>query len=374
MRDTASLRSWLLLRTIRGIGDTTYFRLIQAFGSPETILRASRAELMSVGEIGSSLAQAIRVGPDDESKREVDAEIRKLEALGISVIALSDPDYPSRLKTIPDPPPLLYVSGALSTVDQPAVAIVGSRKATAAGRVFTEHISRDLAALGFTIVSGLARGVDAAAHRGALAGNGRTVAVLGCGLDRTYPPEHQALRKQVEQSGAVISELPLGSYPHGYHFPRRNRIISGMCLGVLVTEAAPESGSLITARLAAEQGRDVFAVPGFVKNETSRGPNGLIKQGAKLVEGIEDIVPELLPQLDRQFLTQLTARMTSAPTRPEPDDREQRVYRCLTWEALHIDDLIEESGLPAAEVSGLLLSLELKGLVRQLPAQSFVRL
>jgi DNA processing protein len=374
MHDTASLRSWLLLRTIRGIGDTTYARLIQAFGSPEAVLRASPDALMSAGQLSPSLAQAIGLGPDDEAKRAVDAELKSLDALGIGVVTLSDLDYPSRLKAISDPPPVLYVSGALAQGDQHAIAIVGSRKATAAGRVFTEHISRDLASLGFTIVSGLARGVDAAAHRGALAGNGRTVAVLGCGLDRTYPPEHQALRKLVEGSGAVIAELSLGSYPHGYHFPRRNRIISGMCLGVLVTEAALESGSLITARLAAEQGREVFAVPGFVKNETSRGPNGLIKQGAKLVESIEDIVPELLPQLDRDFLTHLTARMAPAPPRPEPDEREERIYRCLTWEAIHIDDLIEASGLPAADVSGLLLSLELKGLLRQLPGQSFVRL
>jgi DNA processing protein len=374
MLNADHVQSWLLLRAIRGLGDATYFRLVQAFGSPDAILRASREELLTVGQIKSSLAQAICQGPDDEAKRAVDQELKSLEALRISVIALSDPEYPTRLKTIHDPPPVLYVSGALSPTDQHAIAIVGSRKATAAGRVFTEQLSRELASLGFTIVSGLARGVDAAAHRGALTVKGRTVAVLGCGLDRTYPPEHQALRKQVESSGAVIAELPLGSYPHGYHFPRRNRIISGMCLGVVVTEAALESGSLITARLAAEQGREVFAVPGFVKADTSRGPNALIKQGAKLVEGIEDILPELFPQLESGFLTHLTSCMTPPAARPEPDEREHRVYRCLTWEGIHIDDLIEQSGLPAAEVSGLLLGLELKGLLRQLPGHSYVRL
>lgn len=370
----ASPHSWLLLRAIRGLGDATYFRLVQAFGSPERIFRASHDELMTVGQIKSSLAHAICQGPDDEAKRAVDEELKSLDALGIAVITLLDSEYPARLKTIHDPPPVLYVSGTLSLVDRHAIAIVGSRKATAAGRIFTEQLSRDLASLGFTVVSGLARGVDAAAHRGALAAKGRTVAVLGCGLDRTYPPEHQALRKQVESSGAVMAELPLGSYPHGYHFPRRNRIISGMCLGVVVTEAALESGSLITARLAAEQGREVFAVPGFVKSDTSRGPNGLIKQGAKLVEGVEDILPELLPQLESGFLTSLTSRMTPPPARPEPDELEHRVYRCLTWEAIHIDDLIEQSGLPAAQVSGLLLGLELKGLLRQLPGHSYVRL
>ncbi|MEP6887774.1 MAG: DNA-processing protein DprA [Nitrospirales bacterium] len=374
MHDTASLPSWLLLRGVRGLGDATYFRLVQTFGSPAAVLRASREELLTVGQVKSSLAQAICQGPDDEAKRAVDEELKSLEALGIAVIALSDPEYPSRLKTIHDPPPVLYVSGALSPADQHAIAIVGSRKATAVGRVFTEQLSRELASLGFTIVSGLARGVDAAAHRGALAVKGRTVAVLGCGLDRTYPPEHQALRRQVESSGAVIAELPLGSSPHGYHFPRRNRLISGMCLGVVVTEAALESGSLITARLAAEQEREVFAVPGFVKADTSRGPNALIKQGAKLVEGVEDILPELLPQLESGFLAHLTSCMTPPAVRPEPDELEHRVYRCLTWEAVHIDDLIEQSGLPAAEVSGLLLGLELKGLLRQLPGHSYVRL
>ena len=374
MDDPASLRSWLLLRAIRGLGDATYFRLVQAFGSPDVILRASHEALMSVGQIRSSLAHAICQGPDDAAKRAVDEELKCLNALGISVISVSDPTYPSRLKTIHDPPPVLYVNGDISPADQHAIAIVGSRRATAAGRLFTEQLSRELASLGFTVVSGLARGVDAAAHRGALAAKGRTIAVLGCGLDRTYPPEHQALRKQVESSGAVVSELPLGSYPHGYHFPRRNRIISGMCLGVVVTEAALESGSLITARLASEQGREVFAVPGFVKADTSRGPNGLIKQGAKLVEGVEDILPELLPQLDSEFLTRLTSRMVSPTVRPEPDELELRVYRCLTWEAIHIDDLIEQSGLSPAEVSGLLLGLELKGLLRQLPGHSYVRL
>ncbi len=224
--------------------------------------------------------------------------------------------YPPRLTTIPDPPPLLYVSGSLERADHQAVAIVGSRKATAAGRLLTEELSRELASLGFTIVSGLARGIDAAAHRGALAGKGRTVAVLGCGIDRTYPPEHASLRKQIESDGAVIGELPLGSYPHGYHFPRRNRIISGMCLGVIVTEAAMDSGSLITARLAADQGREVFAVPGFVKNETSRGPNGLIKQGATLVETVDDVIEELLPQLNDSLRERLTTRVSAGAAAP----------------------------------------------------------
>ncbi|MEK7269151.1 MAG: DNA-processing protein DprA, partial [Nitrospirota bacterium] len=256
-----------------------------------------------------------------------------------------------------------------------AVAIVGARRATAAGRLLTEELSRDLASAGFTIVSGLARGVDAAAHRGAIAAGGRTVAVLGCGIDRTYPPEHQSLRKQIESNGAVVAELPLGSYPHGYHFPRRNRIISGMCLGVVVTEAAVQSGSLITARLAAEQGREVFAVPGFVKAENSRGPNGLIKQGAKLVENVQDIIDELLPQLDSPFRERLKDRAPQ-PVEPQPPvgKEEATLYNMLSFEPTHIDDLITKSGLPAADVAALLLSMELKNFIRQLPGRSYLRL
>jgi DNA processing protein len=229
-----------------------------------------------------------------------------------------------------------------------------------------------------TVVSGLARGIDGVAHRSALEAGGRTVAVLGCGIDRTYPPEHQALRRKIEERGAVLSELPLGAYPHAYHFPKRNRIISGLSLGVLVVEAAPDSGSLITARLAAEQGRDVFAVPGSVQSEQSRGTNGLIKQGAKLVETVQDVLDELVPQLEPAFLARMQDRR-AALTRPVQSGRvtlegdEAALYAALPAEPVHIDELIAKTGLPAASVSGLLLSLELKGAVRQLPGRSCMR-
>lgn len=298
-----------------------------------------------------------------------------IEGSTLSIITFLDADYPARLRTIPDPPPLLYVSGQLSAADQYAVAIVGARRATVAGRLVTEELSRELASAGLTIVSGLARGVDAAAHRGALAAGGRTIAVLGCGIDRTYPPEHQTLRRQIEASGAVISELPLGSQPLGYHFPRRNRIISGLSLGVIVTEAAAQSGSLITAKLAADQGREVFAVPGFVKAEHSRGPNGLIKQGAKLVERVEDVIEELLPQLDASRRDRVLLRLfTPAPARPPLGPEEARLCELLLNEPIHIDHLIEQTNLPAADVAALLLSLELKGWARQLPGPSYVRI
>lgn len=375
VQSAASLKSWLLLRAVPGLGDATYCRLIRAFGTPEAIFAASPPELTAAGA-SRAAAEALHRGLDQSARQAVEEELRALDRMKAAVVTFTASEYPARLTAIPDPPPILYATGTLTQDDRYAVAIVGSRKATPAGRLFTEQVSRELAALGVTVVSGLARGIDAAAHRGAVAGGGRTIAVLGCGIDRTYPPEHQALRKEIEDHGAVISELPLGAHPHGYHFPRRNRIISGMSLGVVVTEATLQSGSLITARLAADQGREVFAVPGFVKAETSRGPNGLIKQGATLIERVEDIVQELLPQFDADFQARLIARAStpSIVQRTQPDRHEARIYNLLSWDAVHIDELIERSGLTAADVASLLLSLELKGLLRQLPGHAYVRL
>lgn len=370
-----SLPYWLALRAIDGLKDAALWRLVQVLGSAQAVSQAPVDQLVAAGGVAPSMAEAIRRGPDSQTRAAIDREMSGIERLGLTVLTILDADYPARLKMIADPPPLLYVKGTLNQEDQTAVAIVGSRRATAAGRLVTEELSRDLAAAGFTIVSGMARGVDAAAHRGALEANGRTVAVLGCGIDRTYPSEHQALRKQIEAHGAVISELPLGAYPHGYHFPRRNRLISGMSLGVVVTEAAVQSGSLITARLAAEQGREVFAVPGFVKGENSRGPNGLIKQGAKLVEQAGDIIEELLPQLDPSARERIGAwRPASAEAAAPADQREAMLYRLLSPEPLHIDEVIARAALPAAEVAGILLAMELKGAIRQLPGHSYVRL
>ncbi len=368
-----SLRPWLILRAQPGMGDITLCRLVAAFGSPASVLGASRNALMAVGGLSADGAEVVRRPPEAETLREIDRELMALERLHLRVVTILDDGYPALLRRIADPPPLLYVGGRLEPADALAVAVVGSRRATPAGRAFTEELSRDLAARGFTIVSGLARGVDAAAHRGALAADGRTLAVLGCGLDRVYPSEHRTLRQQIEQHGAVIGELPLGAPPHGAHFPRRNRIISGLSIGVVVTEAARDSGSLITARLALEQGREVFAVPGFVKAETSRGPHSLIKQGAKLVESAADIIEELLPQLDDAQRARLipggTSRSTGIPLAAE----EAVLYALLSFEPMHVDRLIATSGLPAADVSRVLLALELKRRVRQVPGQSYLR-
>jgi len=377
-RTVASLRPWFVLRAVPGIGDALLCRLAQSLGSPDAVLHASQDELTQVDGVSPELAKAIRQGPGAGDLQAIDRELKALERLPVRVLTFLDADYPARLRTIHDPPPLLSVSGALDDSDHHAVAVVGTRHMTPAGRVVTEQLSRGLASAGLTVVSGLARGIDGVAHRSALEAGGRTIAVLGCGIDRTYPSEHLSLRKKIEEQGAVLSELPLGAYPHAYHFPKRNRIISGLSLGVVVVEAAPLSGSLITARLAAEQGREVFAVPGTVQSEQSRGTNGLIKQGAKLVETVEDILDELSSQFEPSFRARMQDRQADLTRavqsgRLSLDKDEATLYAALSFEPLHIDELIAKTGLPAASVSGLLLSLELKGAIRQLPGQSCMR-
>lgn len=302
-----------------------------------------------------------------------------LPGKGVATLDLADEHYPAWLRAIPDPPPVLYCDGALEPGDRQAVAIVGSRQATPYGLRVTDALARELSRLGFTIVSGFARGIDAAAHRAALASGGRTVAVLGCGLDVDYPSGHASLRTEIAGSGAVLTEFAPGTAPFATNFPRRNRIISGLALGVVVVEAAEDSGSLITARLALEQGREVFAVPGPIDAPTSRGPHGLLKQGAKLVETVDDIVEELLPQLEtvrtplsQDFVaTGAGKRRSFAPKPPDLSPEEQVVLRVIGREPRHLDDLTEQSRLPAAEVARILLGLELKALVHQLPGQQY---
>jgi DNA processing protein len=363
-----------MLRAVPGVGDAILLKLVQSFGSPESVLAATQMELEEAG-CRPPLVEAIRQGPDPVAIRQLEQEVTQLGCRQVTVLTYHDEQYPALLRMIPDPPPLLYFRGTLLDTDRHAVAVVGTRKVSAAGRVFAEELARALARMGFTIVSGLARGVDAAAHRGALAGQGRTLAVMGCGLDRTYPADHRQLREAIERQGAVLSELSLGSAPHGYHFPRRNRIISGLALGVVVTEATLESGSLITARLAAEQGREVFAVPGFVNAEGSRGPNSLIKDGAKLLESAQDVLDELLPQLDAEFRRRLEARTEAeGQARVHLGKEEMLVYDALTAVPQSVDDIIRRSGLAASHVTGILLALELKNCVRQMAGNEYVRL
>jgi len=366
------LESWLRLRAIDGVGDLTVLRLVRAWHSPEAVLRASRDELIQ-GGCSAQLADAIRRGPDSSACRGLERELNAIERGRIEVRSALDPTYPARLKMIADPPPLLYITGALTEQDELAVAIVGARRATAAGRAMTEELSRDLARAGMTVVSGLARGVDAAAHRGAVAAQGRTIAVLGCGIDQTYPREHEQLRRQIEERGAILSEVPMGAPPHSHHFPRRNRIISGLSLGVIVTEAAISSGSLITARLAAEQGREVFAVPGFVKEDTSRGTNALLKEGAALIERAQDVIDAVMAQLEPALRLRLQPSREQNERGDQLGKEEQLVYDTLSYDPLTVDDVIAITGLSVSTVMASLLSLELRQRVRPLPGQRYLR-
>jgi len=288
---------------------------------------------------------------------------------GARLLLSEDDEYPASLAAVPAPPPFLLARGELRKEDALALAIVGSRRASAYGLGAAECLAADLAARGVTIVSGFARGIDTAAHRGALAAGGRTIAVLGCGVDVTYPPENRKLVGQVLERGALISQFPMGTPALPGHFPLRNRTIAGLTLGTIVVEAAERSGALITAGHAGELGREVFAVPGPVTSETSRGANRLIQDGAKLVQGWEDVLAEL-PPVWRRCLTECVG--AEAPG-PAPEGDETRVLPLLGGEPIHIDHVIARSGVPSGRAAAALLNLELKGWVRQLPGQHYVR-
>ena len=368
-----SLEAWLILRSVKGLSDATICALVRYFGGPTEVLSASSGALRQVAGLHSSVVTSLRKEPDSNVIAHVRKEMRLIEKGESSIVTILDETYPSRLAMIPDPPPFLYVRGTLPSSDDHPVAIVGSRKATPSGALMTQEISQRLAAVGFTIVSGLARGIDAAAHRGALAARARTVAVVGCGVDRTYPPEHKQLRNQIEANGGVVSELPLGSPPLPYHFPRRNRIISGLSLGVIVSEASQKSGALITARFALEQNREVFAIPGSIKRGKHQGAHWLIKQGAKLVEEARDVVEELLPQLDGLFRDQVKNADFQETASPALTTRERRVLALLHDDPVSIDEVLTQVPFALAEVMSLLLNLELRGYVQQVPGSCYIR-
>jgi DNA processing protein len=354
-------RHWLALKLVRGVGNVTYRELLERFGTPQAVLTAPAAVLADAG-IHPEVARAIATF---DQWRTVETELRNIARSGVRLVTRTEDEYPVNLTHLHDPPPFLYVRGSFVPGDRIAIAIVGSRFASAYGRGVAHDLARGLAEKGVTIVSGLARGIDAEAHRAALAAGGRTIAVLGSGLDVIYPSEHRALAAEIPASGAVISEFPLGSKPDAVHFPYRNRVISGLTLGTVVVEAAENSGSLITARCALEQNREVFAVPGNITASRSRGPHRLIKDGAKLVEGIEDILSEIAPSLAPPHLTQPAAPALTL----EP--HEALLVELFDNDPLHVDVLIARSGLTAARVLEVLLGLELKGVVTQLPGTHF---
>jgi DNA processing protein len=361
---TRDLFYWVGLSLIPGLGSVLIKRLLDQFKTPEAVFQASLKELLKVEGLNEKVVNEILKGPSEER---IHRELSLIEEVGGKIITLNDENYPKRLREIYDPPPILYVRGELKKEDELAVAIVGSRKTSPYGRWVTEKISQELASHGVTIISGMARGIDSVAHLGALSVEGRTIAVLGCGVDRIYPSENRVLFKRIIGHGAVLSEFPMGSPPEGSHFPKRNRIISGLSIGVVVVEASEESGSLITAHYALEQGREVFAVPGNIGAKGSRGTHLLIRQGAKLVESSEDILEEILPQWKREK----ERGEVVEPSGPELTQEERQIYEQMGENPLHIDTIIRESGLDPGKVSSLLLNLELKGLIIQWPGKCF---
>jgi DNA processing protein len=357
---------WLALARVKGLGAVSFKKLTTRFVDPTAAFSAAPAELEQVEGLHRDAIDGIVAFSD---WAEIDEEIERARDAGIAIVPFTNPNYPARLRTIADPPPFLYVKGNILTDDDKAVAIVGSRSASEYGRRVARDLARGLASLGFTVVSGMARGIDGSAHESALQAGGRTIAVLGSGVERAYPAEHELLYRRIGENGAVLSELPIGTRPLAFNFPARNRLISGLSLGVVVVEATEKSGSLITATLAVEQGREVFAVPGEVGSSRSRGAHRLIRQGAKLVESVDDIIEEIAPQLlDR------TGSATQRAPRVLPQnasDTARTIFALLQENTLQVDQVIERTGMSAAQVLETLLDLELQGLLRQLPGKIY---
>ncbi|MDF1740824.1 MAG: DNA-processing protein DprA [Verrucomicrobiales bacterium] len=374
-----STDAFLALNLLPGIGPIRVRRLLERFRAPERILMAAPGELTQTPGIGPEMASQIARW---EEVIDLPEEKRRMEDHGISALTLDDDDYPAALREIHDPPFLLFIKGTILPRDSAALGVVGSRRMTHYGREQARKMSFQLAAAGFTIVSGLARGIDTAAHEAALAAEGRTIAVLGSGIGNVYPAENQALADRISENGAVISEFPVLYVPDKQSFPLRNRIVSGLSQGLLVVEAPVRSGSLITANQALEQGRSVFAVPGPVDRPNSEGCHRLIQQGATLVCSAEDIITELdsgMSSLNLTFDEPETAQKrestpkSNAPT-PDVSELEQKILEELALGESTIDHLAETTGFPVGAVSAALLQLEMKCLIKQLPGKYFTKL
>jgi len=353
-------RYWVGFNIVRGIGPTRLRALLDYFGDVERAWHASAEELRRAGLDRRSLKNMLAT----RTALDLDRELERIAAVGAQVLTWESSGYPRLLREIHDPPPLLYVKGTLTEEDSWAVAVVGTRRASTYGREVTRRLTKALARSGITIVSGLARGIDGQAHQAALEAGGRTIAVLGCGIDLIYPPEHRKLTQQIIAQGALISDYPLGTRPEGSNFPPRNRIISGLSLGVLVTNAGVRSGALITADYAAEQGRDVFAVPGSILMHSCAGTNALIQDGAKVVLVPEDILEEL-------NLTMVAEQSEARQVLPA-NEREAAMLTHLSAEPTHVDELGQQVGLPISQVTSTLALMELKGMVRQVGGMKYV--
>jgi DNA processing protein len=354
------LRYWVGFNRVTGIGPAKLRALLDHFGDLETAWHAESSELRQAGLDRRALEYLLAA----RAAMDLDAEVARVARLGARAVTWDDTDYPPLLKSIAAPPPLLYVKGAFAPNDQWALAVVGTRRATAYGREVTQSLVRDLAHSGVTIVSGLARGIDAVAHQAALEVGGRTIAVLGHGIDHIYPPEHRKLTERIVQHGALVTDYPVGTPPEGGNFPPRNRIISGLSLGVLVVEGDVSSGAHITADFSADQGRDVFAVPGNILQRGSRLPNTLIQQGATPVLSAEDILEQL-------NLTMVAQQAEAREIIPQ-DATEAKLLELLSAEPIHVDEIRRMTGLPIAQVSSALAMMELKGMVRQVGGMNYV--
>jgi DNA processing protein len=351
---------WVGLNLVKGIGSVRFRMLLEAFGDAQSAWGASSEAWLQVGlsqKVADSF-QRVRKGVS------LDQVWERIQNLGVSVLTWEDEAYPRRLKEIDQPPPVLYVRGTLIPEDEWAVAIVGTRRLTAYGRQVAEEVATTLAHNGVTVVSGLARGVDSIAHQSALNAGGRTLAVLGNGVDQVYPPENRRLADQVMAHGALVSDYPLGTQPDGINFPPRNRIISGLSIAVIVVEAGETSGALITATFAAEQGRDVFAVPGNINAPQSKGTNRLIRDGAQPLLGPQDVLEAL-------NLTRVTEHQAVRVALPA-DPVERRLFQLLSQEPMHVDEIRSQTDMPIAAVSAALAMMELKGMVRQVGGMNYV--
>ena len=377
--NSADIEQWLKLIRAESVGPTTFGRLLKYFGSMDRALGASVSELTKVDGIGFKSAEQIAATRD---KFDAAREVERAEKLGVWIINFADERYPVLLKRIYDPPPVLYIKGSLSSADNLSIAIVGSRRCSLYGQEQASRFAHLLSSAGFTICSGMARGIDTFAHQGALASGGRTIAVQGCGLGNVFPPENKKLFELIAESGACISELPLGYEPLSENFPPRNRIIAGLSLGTIVIEAGLKSGALITAEAALENGREVMAVPGKIDSPLSRGSNRLLKQGAKLVESVEDVA-EALGYIGEQLQSHISVAAKKTSERVEEslfdasqfnlNDSERTIYDYLNKEPLHLEQIIAGTDLLPGNTNAGLISLQLKGLIKQLPGSLFVR-
>jgi DNA processing protein len=360
--------AWLALNVISGIGISVFRKLVDAFGHPEGVFQARMSELVKVEGVRNDIARRIM---KREFVLDPEEELKKIKKCNARIITYKDASYPDFLKEIPSAPVLLYVKGKDISLNRVCIAIVGSRNPTYYGIKSAEKIAFGLARRGIGVVSGLARGIDSAAHRGCLLGKGYTIAVMGTGIDKIYPATNKRLSEQIMEGGCLVSEFTMGSPPEPKNFPIRNRIISGLSRGIVVVEATKRSGSLITASFAIDQGREVFAVPGSIDSFKSMGTHLLIKQGAKLIENADDIIDEF--EFGRNHIRDKGVFTDAPDIPPDMSASETKVYEIIGNYPMHIDQIVRAGGMDAGEISSILMQMELKGIVKQLPGKMFVR-